>query len=60
MTTGGYIGQNDFGLSYVKALVTIFFGISDVISYTVEWLDIVGADAESIINQAKASIIGDV
>jgi FMN-dependent NADH-azoreductase len=58
-TAGGFIGQNDFGFSYVKALATNFFGISDVRCYTAEGLDIFGADADSIMNQAKASIIGD-
>lgn len=58
-TSGGFIGQNDFGFSYVKALATNFFGISDVRCYTAEGLDIFGADADSIMSQAKASIIAD-
>ena len=28
-TSGGYIGQNDFGFSYVKALAKNFFGINE-------------------------------
>ena len=39
-TSGGFIGENDFGFSYVKALAENFFGIADVYRYAAEGLDI--------------------
>lgn len=58
-TAGGFIGQNDFGFSYIKALAQNFFGISQVYRYTAEGLDIFGADAEKIMHEAKMEIISD-
>ena len=58
-TSGGYIGQNDFGFSYIKALANNFFGISKVIRYAAEGLDIFGADVDKIMEQAKAEINED-
>ena len=55
-TSGGYIGQNDFGFSYVSALAKNFFGIGQVHRYGAEGLDIFGADVEKIMNQAKAAM----
>ncbi len=56
-TAGGFIGQNDFGFSYVKALAQNFFGITDVNRYAAEGLDIFGADVDMILNKAKQAII---
>ena len=55
-TSGGFIGQNDFGFSYVKALAQNFFGIMQIHRYTAEGLDIFGADVEKILCKAKAAI----
>ena len=55
-TAGGFIGQNDFGFSYVKALAQNFFGITEVHRYAAEGLDIYGADTEGIMEQATAEI----
>ena len=55
-TAGGFIGQNDFGFSYVKALAQNFFGITDVHRYAAEGLDILGADVDRIMGKAKAAI----
>lgn len=55
-TSGGYIGQNDFGFSYMKALANDFFGIREVIRYAAEGLDIFGADADKIMERAKMEI----
>lgn len=55
-TAGGYIGQNDFGFSYLKALAQNFFGISEIRRYAAEGLDIFGADVDAIMGQAKAEI----
>ena len=56
-TAGGFIAENDFGFSYIKALAQNFFGIPEVRCYAAEGLDISGSDAESILSQAKASIM---
>ena len=55
-TAGGFIGQNDFGFSYVKALAQNFFGITDVNRYAAEGLDIFGVDVEKIMCKAKLEI----
>lgn len=55
-TSGGYIGQNDFGFSYVKALAVSFFGISDVHRFAAEGLDIFGNDVAAIMARAKADM----
>ena len=55
-TAGGYIGENNFGFDYVKALSKGFFGISDVSFISAEGLDIYGADVEMIMQKAKENI----
>ena len=55
-TSGGFIGQNDFGFSYVKALSQNFFGISEIHRYAAEGLDIFGADVETILGKTKHEI----
>ena len=56
-TAGGFIGQNDFGFSYIKALAQNFFGINEIHRYAAEGLDIFGADVDAILCKAKAEII---
>ena len=55
-TSGGYIGNNNFGFDYVKALAENFFGINDVSFYSAEGLDILGADVQGIMDEAKKRI----
>jgi FMN-dependent NADH-azoreductase len=55
-TSGGYIGQYDFGFSYVDALARNFFGIRTVRRYAAEGLDIYGNDPDEILRKAKADI----
>ena len=55
-TSGGYIGNNNFGFDYVKALAENFFGINDISFYSAEGLDIFGADVKSIMDEAKERI----
>ena len=57
-TAGGFIGQNDFGFSYVNALAQNFFEITDVNRYAAEGLDIFGADVDKILNETKQTING--
>lgn len=55
-TSGGFIGQNDFGFSYIQALAQNFFGISELHRYSAEGPDIFGADVEQIMLKAKMEI----
>ena len=55
-TSGGYIGNNNFGFDYVKALAENFFGINDISFYSAEGLDIFGADVREIMSEAKEYI----
>ena len=55
-TSGGFIGPNDFGFSYIKSLAQNFFEIPEVNRYAAEGLDIWGADVEMILHQAKLEI----
>ena len=55
-TSGGYIGNNNFGFDYVKALAENFFGINDISFYSSEGLDIFGADVKEIMDESKRKI----
>lgn len=55
-TSGGYIGENNFGFDYVRAVASGFFGISDVSFFSAEGLDIYGADVGKIMQTAKDKI----
>ena len=55
-TSGGFIGQNDFGFSYIRALAHNFFGITELHRYSAEGLDIFGADVEKVMLKAKMDI----
>lgn len=54
-TAGGPIVHN-FGFSYVEALASCFFGITDVRLVKAEGLDIWGADVNGIMEAAKSEI----
>ena len=55
-TSGGYIGNNNFGFEYVKALAENFFGINDVCFFSAEGLDIFGSDVNFIMEETKKRI----
>ena len=56
-TAGGPIFENfNFGYDYVKALAQGFYGIPNVSIVKAEGLDIWGADAQAIMEAAKADI----
>ena len=55
-TSGGFIGQNDFGFSYIRALAHNFFGITELHRYSAEGLDIFGTDVEKVMLKAKMDI----
>ena len=52
-TAGGPIVSDEYGFGYVKALAQNFYGIPDVRQIRAEGLDIIGADAERILREAR-------
>lgn len=56
-TAGGYIGKNNFGFDYAKALAESFFGIEEVNFFSAEGLDIFGTDVKSVMDEAKERIL---
>lgn len=54
-TSGGFIGDMDFGGQYLKGICQ-FFGIEEFESRTAEGLDIEGADVEEILRQAEIEL----
>ncbi|MBO5935603.1 MAG: NAD(P)H-dependent oxidoreductase [Clostridia bacterium] len=59
-TSGGFIGENNFGFDYIRAVASGFFGISDVKFFSAEGLDIYGADVGRIMQDAKENMFSDV
>lgn len=53
---GGYIPDNNFAFDYFKALAETLYGIPETLFFKAEGLDIVGADVESIVQQALDEI----
>lgn len=52
-TAGGYLGEQSLGFAYVQALAKNFYGIEDVRCIFAQGLDIVGNDANAILEEAK-------
>lgn len=59
-TSGGFIGENNFGFDYVNALAKGFFDIADVKFFSAEGLDIYDADVELIMNKAKKNMLSQI
>ena len=55
-TAGGSIGEFNLGYEYVRALAGKYFGIFETHCFTAENLDIVGCDAEEILQDAIVEI----
>lgn len=54
-TSGGYIGEQNFGYDYMKA-VAAMFGIEKTRFYSAEGLDIIGNNVEDIMSDALKNI----
>ena len=54
-TSGGYIGDNNFGGEYIKGAFK-FLGVDNFIQYKAEGLDIVGNNANQIMEKAKSAM----
>ena len=55
-TAGGPIMDYNLGYDYIHALSRLYYGIPKVLCIKAENLDIVGADVDSILHDAKKSI----
>lgn len=55
-TAGGYIGENNFGFTYIKALAGSLFGIENVRFFSAEGLDISDQHANASLSMAKSKI----
>lgn len=55
-TAGGYMGENDFGFSYIKALAEKLFGIENVMCICAEGLDISEDCAREALEKAIRKI----
>ncbi len=51
-TSGGYIGNANFGFDYLKGVFSTLFGITNISFFSAEGLDIYGNDPEQILNDA--------
>ena len=51
-TSGGFIGNNNFGFEYIKALFTALFGVREITFFSAEGLDICGSDPEKLLSEA--------
>lgn len=56
-TSGGYIRENDFGFSYIKALAGRLFGIENVMCISAEGLDISDDCAKESMRKAIRKIV---
>ena len=50
-TSGGYIGNNNWGFDYINALFSTLFGVDDISFFSAEGLDIYGNDPEKILSE---------
>ena len=55
-TAGGPVRSHDYGFGYVKALGEEFYGVTDAVLFCAEGLDLVGADAEAILEKTEEQI----
>lgn len=55
-TAGGYIGKNNHGYEYVKALCNNLLGIENTACISAEGLDVFGNDVEEILTNAEKNI----
>ena len=51
-SSGGYIGNCNFGFDYIKGVFSTLFGISEISFYSAEGFDISGNDPEKILAEA--------
>lgn len=55
-TSGGEIGNNNYGYDYVKALTMGLFGVKDAMCIRAVGLDLFSVDAEKVLENAKEQL----
>ena len=55
-TSGGFIGDLNFGFDYVKGLGSVLFGIDKYYFASAEGIDILGVDVNAKLDEAKAKL----
>lgn len=55
-TSGGYIGDANFGFEYIRTVTKSFFGIENFSFFSAEGLDILGNDPAAILKAAQGKI----
>ena len=55
-TAGGFIGENNLGYDYVKALCSNLLGIENTVFISAEGLDIIGSNTQEIMLEAENKI----
>ncbi len=53
-TAGGYIGENDYGFTYIRAVMEQFFGVKQSYRIAAEGLDIIGNDPQTILTDTES------
>jgi FMN-dependent NADH-azoreductase len=56
-TSGGYIGNNNFGFDYIRGVFSTLFRVNDISCFSAEGLDIYGNDPEKILTDAIAKML---
>ena len=57
-TAGGPIYSAEYGYGYIKSQCDIFYGIPETVLIKAENLDLIGADTEKILDEARKNIDG--
>lgn len=55
-TAGGPILSDDYGYGYLESVCRMFYGITEAHQIKAQGLDIVGADAEAILEKARVEV----
>lgn len=55
-TSGGYIGEFNYGFQYIKTVMGSFFGLEEFKFFAAEGLDIYGNDPKQIVSDAVKKI----
>ena len=55
-TAGGQIVSDEFGYGYIKSIMELFYGVKNFDYIKAEGMDIVGADIDEIMQNAKKEI----
>lgn len=56
-TSGGFIGDLNFGYQYLEKLCKVYYGINKTVCYTAEGLDIAGNSVEEIMKEAEEKAV---